>query len=167
MADSTATVSYLVEIRIFVKFRQAVFCVRTNFRYLLSLTFVKIDFKICCFTVWRMSEDFLTFLQFSMHCFRYIIVYFVCMRMLAIIAHGPERDSDWGWHSHWSGSQACPQWSCPEFTSLSESALKAFAIRSINCGSIWILNWTHEKAMQLYLYIYLFFLLDSELTIFT
>ncbi|XP_034489563.1 uncharacterized protein LOC117793363 [Drosophila innubila] len=40
-----------------------------------------------------MSDDFLAFLKFSMHCFKYIYVYFVCVNILENLIQGHEGNS--------------------------------------------------------------------------
>ncbi|ALC48599.1 maker285 [Drosophila busckii] len=37
-----------------------------------------------------MSDDFLTFLKFSMHCFKYIFIYFVCVNLLEQLIQSQE-----------------------------------------------------------------------------
>ncbi|XP_030567681.1 uncharacterized protein LOC115767542 [Drosophila novamexicana] len=41
-----------------------------------------------------MSDDFLTFLKFSMHCFKYIYIYFVCVNLLEHLIQGQEGSSN-------------------------------------------------------------------------
>ncbi|XP_023169448.1 uncharacterized protein LOC111598438 [Drosophila hydei] len=41
-----------------------------------------------------MSDDFLTFLKFSMHCFKYIYIYFVCIHLLEHAVQGHDSGSN-------------------------------------------------------------------------
>ncbi|KAH8396204.1 hypothetical protein KR222_005116 [Zaprionus bogoriensis] len=37
-----------------------------------------------------MSDDFLIYLKFSMHCFKYIYIYFLCVNILEQLIQGRE-----------------------------------------------------------------------------
>lgn len=53
----------------------------------------KITFKIDTFKCDSMSDDILIYLKFSMHCFKFIYMYFVCVNLLEQIIQSREGSS--------------------------------------------------------------------------
>lgn len=69
-----------------------VFCFLSDFVF---VQICKFFIQICSFNCFSMSDDFLTFLKFSMHCFKYIYIYFVCVNLLEHLIQGQEGSSNW------------------------------------------------------------------------